>query len=62
MDGACLQELDINIVPTLSLAAAPLLHNLIQLGRAPEPHSDFAPPSFTKTSHRRDTKETQSLF
>lgn len=31
MDGACLQELDISIVPTPSQPAAPVLHNLIQI-------------------------------
>lgn len=31
MDGVCLQELDVSIVPIPSLAAAPVLHNLIQL-------------------------------
>lgn len=63
MDGACLQELDISIVPTPSLPAPPVLHNLIQLATAPEPHNNFASsPFMTKTSHRRDTKGTQSLF
>lgn len=63
MDGACLRELDISIVPIPSLAAAPVLHNLIQLGEAPEPHNDFPLSPFrTKTSHKKDTKETQALF
>lgn len=63
MDGACLQDLDISIVPTPSLAAHPVLHNLIQLGGVPEPHNNFDPSPFvTKTSPRRDTKGTQSLF